>query len=60
VQGQSRRAIRIDPRIEHRVERRTPPSAVVWLDADAPHVPIAIDVDAAFGRIRLELTQYRP
>jgi hypothetical protein len=60
VQGRPQRAIRIDPRIEHRVERRTPPTAVVWLAAEAPHVPIAIDVDAAFGRIRVELTQYRP
>ena len=58
VQGRWRRAIRIEPRIEHRVERRTPPSATVWLDADAPHVPLAIDVDAPFGRVRMELTRY--
>jgi len=60
VQGQSRQAFRIDPRIEHRVERRTPPSATVWLDAAASRVPLAIDVDAAFGRIRMELTHYEP
>jgi len=58
VQGRSRQAIRIDPRIEHRVERRMPPAAVVWLDAGAPHVPLAIDVDAPFGKVRMELTRY--
>ena len=60
VQGQSRQALRIDPRIEHRVERRTAPSATLWLDAAPSHLPLAIDVDAAFGRIRMELTHYEP
>jgi hypothetical protein len=58
VQGRRRRAIRIDPRIDHRVERRTPPSATVWLDPDAAHVPLAVDITAAFGTVRLELTAY--
>jgi hypothetical protein len=58
VQGRRRRAIRIDPRIDHRVERRAPPSATVWLDPDAAHVPLAVDITAAFGTVRLELTAY--
>jgi uncharacterized protein DUF3108 len=59
VQGQSRQALRIEPRIEHRVERRAAPTATVWLDVDPKHVPLAVDVDAAFGRIRMELTRYQ-
>jgi hypothetical protein len=58
VQGQTRQAIRLEPRIEHRVERRAAPSATVWLDADSTHLPLAVEVDATFGRVRMELTQY--
>ena len=58
VQGQMRQALRLEPRIVHRVERRAPPSATVWLDPDRAHVPLAMNVDAAFGRVRLELTRY--
>jgi hypothetical protein len=58
LQGRQRRAIRLDPRIDHRVERRTPPSATVWLDPEAAHVPLAVDITAAFGTVRLELTAY--
>lgn len=59
VQGRSRQAFRIEPRIEHIVERRTPPTATVWLDTQPSHVPLAVDVAAPFGRVRMELTQYQ-
>lgn len=58
VRGQSRQALRIEPRIRHRVERRAVPSAVVWLAAEASHLPLVVEVDAAFGRVRMELTGY--
>ena len=58
VRGQSRQALRIEPRIRHRVERRAAPSAVVWLAAEASHLPLVVEVDAAFGRVRMELTGY--
>jgi len=58
VQGQRREAIRLEPRITHRVERRASPSATVWLDTDAKHLPLAVEVDAAFGRVRMELVHY--
>jgi hypothetical protein len=58
VQGQTRQAIRLEPRIEHRVERRAPPSATVWLDTESTHLPLAVEVDAAFGRVRMELTRH--
>jgi hypothetical protein len=60
VQGQTREAIRLEPRITHRVERRATPSATVWLDTDATHLPLAVEVDAAFGRVRMELTGQNP
>ena len=58
VRGQSRQALRIEPRIRHRVERRAAPSAVVWLAAEASHLPLVVEVDAVFGRVRMELTGY--
>ena len=58
IRGQSRQALRIDPRIEYRVARRAAPSAVVWLAAEASHLPLAVEVDALFGRVRMELTEY--
>ena len=58
VRGQSRQALRIEPRIRHRVERRAAPSAVVWLAAEASHLPLVVEVDAVFGRARMELTGY--
>ena len=51
-------AIRLDPRIERRVERRTPVVAVVWLSDDERRVPLAVDVAAGFGRVRMELIRY--
>jgi Protein of unknown function (DUF3108) len=58
VQGRTRQAIRLEPRITHRIERRAAPSATVWLDTDSKHLPLAVEVDAAFGQVRIELTQY--
>jgi Protein of unknown function (DUF3108) len=60
VQGRQRPAMRMEPRIDRRVERRTPPSATVWLDPDGAHVPLAVDITAAFGTVRMELTGYDP
>jgi hypothetical protein len=59
VQGESVEAVRLDPTIERRVERRRPPRATMWVSADARRVPLAFDVEATFGRIRLELTRYQ-
>jgi uncharacterized protein DUF3108 len=57
IRGQTRQAIRLEPRITHRIERRAAPSATVWLDTGSQRLPLAVEVDAAFGRIRMELTQ---
>ena len=60
VQGQRRAAVRLDPRIRRRVERRRPVTAVLWLSDDSRKVPLAMDIEAAFGRVRLELISYTP
>ena len=58
LEGRLLQALRIEPRIRHRVERRAAPSAVVWLAAEASHLPLVVEVDAVFGRVRMELTGY--
>jgi hypothetical protein len=60
IQGREVRAIRLDPRIRRRVERRQPIRAVLWLSDDGRKLPLAMDVEAAFGRVRLELIHYTP
>lgn len=58
IQGRAIAAIRVDPRIRRRVERRQPIRAVLWLSDDERKVPLAMDIEAAFGRVRLELISY--
>jgi len=58
IQGRTVAAVRLDPRIHRRVERRKPIRAVLWLSDDERKVPLAMDVEAAFGRVRLELISY--
>jgi hypothetical protein len=58
VQGREVSAIRVDPRIRRRVERRHPIAAVLWLSDDERKLPLAMDIEAAFGRVRLELISY--
>ncbi|MGH9345974.1 MAG: DUF3108 domain-containing protein [Vicinamibacterales bacterium] len=60
VQGRQVPSIRLDPRVRRRFERRRPVSATLWLSDDGPRVPLALDLDAAFGRVRLELISYQP
>jgi hypothetical protein len=62
IEHQGRRvpALRIEPRITRRIERRRPVAITMWLSADGRRVPLRALVDAGFGRIRLELRDYRP
>jgi hypothetical protein len=60
LQGRAVSAVRVDPRIRRRVERRQPIRAVLWLSDDERKVPLAMDIEAAFGRVRLELISYNP
>ena len=53
-------ALRVDPRVTARVERRRPISMKVWLSVDQARIPLAADIDASFGQLRLKLVDYRP
>jgi hypothetical protein len=45
----------VTPILRQRIERRQPIDLTVWLSRDARHVPLAADVRAGFGTLRLEL-----
>ena len=53
------RALRLEPRVMRRIERRRPIAITLWVSADDRRVPLRALVDAGFGRIRLELKEYR-
>ena len=53
------KALRLEPRVMRRVERRRPIAITLWLSTDARRLPLRAVVDAGFGRIRLELKNYR-
>ena len=56
--GAIRRAIRLEPRLMRRIERRRPIAMTIWLSDDARRVPLRVIVDAGFGRVRAELVGY--
>ena len=60
VNGQQVPAIRLDPRVEMRVRRRAGTTATIWLSDDTRRVPVRAEVNAGFGRLRLELVSYAP
>ena len=53
-------AFRVEPRLTTRVQRRQGIDATIWISADARRVPLAADITAGFGRVRLKLVDYRP
>jgi hypothetical protein len=53
-------AFSVQPRITTRVQRRQGVDATIWISADARRVPLAADITAGFGRVRLKLVDYRP
>jgi hypothetical protein len=57
--GTRLKALRLEPRVMRRIERRRPISITLWLSADERRVPLRALVDAGFGRIRLELKEHR-
>jgi len=58
--GKSVQALRITPTIERHVEDRKPIAATVWLSQDSRRVPVVLELEAGFGRVRVELVGYRP
>jgi hypothetical protein len=57
--GRPMAAIRVEPRLMRRIERRQPLSMTIWLSADGQRVPLRVIVRAGFGQVRAELTQSR-
>lgn len=53
-------AFRLEPKLSARVQRRQPMQATIWISADERRVPVAADISAGFGRVRLKLVDYRP
>ena len=58
LRGRDEAAIRVEPTIRQRVQRRVPPKVTVWLSRDDRRVPLAFDVAAGFGQVRGELIGY--
>jgi hypothetical protein len=52
-------AYRVAPRLTTRVQRRQAVDATIWISTDARRVPLAADITAGFGRVRLKLVDYR-
>jgi hypothetical protein len=52
--------LRMRPTLVQRVQRRAPPAIDLWLSADDRRLPLRIDVEAGFGRVRVELVESRP
>lgn len=53
-------AIRLSVALERRLERRQGLGATLWISADRRRVPVRLDLTAGFGRLRVELVDYRP
>ena len=52
-------ALRVEPRLMRRLERRRPLVMTVWLSRDERRIPIRVLIDAGFGRVSAELREYR-
>lgn len=59
LDGRATRALRLDPRVMRRIERRRPLVASVWVSVDERRVPLRVIVDAGFGRVHADLVEYR-
>ena len=60
VNGAPVAALRVEPRFTARVQRRQAIQSTIWLSDDARRVPVMVEVEAGFGRVRLKLVDYRP
>jgi len=57
--GQAVRARRLSPTLQQRIARRRPIELTVWVSVDERRVPLLVDIDAGFGRVKAELVDYR-
>ena len=58
--GADQPAFRVEPRLTTRLQRRQAIDTTIWIGADARRVPLAAEITAGFGRLRLKLVDYRP
>jgi hypothetical protein len=59
VAGSTARALRLEPRLMRRIERRRPIAMTIWLSDDERRVPLRAVIEAGFGRVRADLVDYR-
>lgn len=59
LDGRTEPAERVEARVEDPEASADQPSAVAWMSVDSRRIPLAIDIAAAFGSFRAELTAYR-
>ncbi len=57
--GRQTAVIRVEPRLMRRIERRRPISMTIWMSIDDRRMPLRVILEAGFGRVRAELTEYR-
>jgi hypothetical protein len=60
VQNRNVSAVRLEPRLYQPEPERKPVNATLWLSADERRIPLALEVEAGFGRVRAELVAYEP
>jgi len=59
AEGKTQVALRVDCRMERRVDGGRSPRMTLWISRDARRIPLALDIEAPFGSIRAELSEYR-
>lgn len=59
VAGTTAPALRLEPRLMRRIERRRPIAMTIWLSDDQRRVPLRAVLEAGFGRVRADLVDYR-
>jgi hypothetical protein len=58
VQDQPVDAIRLEPQMKRGAAARRTATATLWVSDDSRKVPVALDLEAGFGKVRLELVSY--
>lgn len=60
VQGRQVAAIRLVPQVTRGASSRRSIAATIWVTDDERRLPVVLDLEAGFGRIRVELVSYSP
>ena len=60
VQGKDVEAVRLEPRMSQGTSTRRSATATLWVTDDERRLPVALDLEAGFGRVRAELVSYTP